>query len=112
MCDLLIRGGQVVTPHGAGNWDIAISGEKVALLGAADPSTEAGRIIDATGKIVVPGGVEPHTHLASQIGMHPEERLMTLGPEEDTIGMAFGGTTTYLDFCFLHPGLDIPTSLA
>src|SRR5260370_2163520 len=44
--------------------------------------------------------------------MHSEELLMTLGPEEDTIGMAFGGTTTYHDFCFVHPGLDIPTALA
>jgi len=112
MFDLVIRGGQVVTPHGSGNWDIAIAGEKIALVGASDSATEAGRIIDASGKIVVPGGIEPHAHLASVIGMHPDERLMTLGPEEDTVGMAFGGTTTHLDFCFVHPGLDIPTAIA
>jgi dihydropyrimidinase len=112
MFDLIIRGGQVVTPHGAGNWDIAIAGEKIALIGAADPEAHAGRIIDATGKIVLPGGIEPHAHLASGIGMHPGAGLMTLGPEEDTVGMAFGGTTTHLDFCFVHPATDIPSALA
>ena len=46
---------------------------------------------------MVPGGIEPHAHLSSLIGMHPEGRLFTLGPEEDTLGMAFGGVTTHID---------------
>jgi dihydroorotase-like cyclic amidohydrolase len=112
MFDLIVRGGQVVTPQGVGKWDIAVAGEKIVALGLPGMDAEAGRIIDASDKIVVPGGVEPHAHLASLIGMRPEGRLFTLGPEEDTVGMAFGGVTTHIDFCFVHPATDIPTALA
>lgn len=55
----------------------------------------------------MPGGVEPHTHLAHAIMAHPEEPLETLGPEVDTRGMALGGTTTHIDFCFVRPGTAI-----
>ena len=113
MFDLIIHGGQVVTPQGVGQWDVAVVGEKIALGGPARRSApRPAASIDANGKIVVPGGIEPHAHLASLIGMRPEGRLFTLGPEEDTVGMAFGGTTTHIDFCFVHPATDIPTALA
>ncbi|MGA2409126.1 MAG: dihydropyrimidinase, partial [Candidatus Binataceae bacterium] len=111
MLDLLIRGGKVVTPNGTGNWAIGVQDELIVSIGPDEPA-EAGRVIDASGMIVVPGGIEPHAHLASLIGMHPERREFTLGPEEDTLGMAFGGTTTHLDFCFVHPATDIETALA
>ncbi len=60
MLDLVIRGGQVVTPMGVGEWDVAIEGEKIVAVAApgALPG-EAGRVIDATGMVVVPGGIEP-----------------------------------------------------
>src|ERR1700756_4064565 len=70
-----------------------------------------GRTIDAAGKIVVPGGVEPHAHLDIFDLTNPDSGRSTLGPEEDTRGMAFGGTTTHLDFCFIEPGMDIPGGL-
>ncbi|HVA68863.1 MAG TPA: amidohydrolase family protein [Candidatus Binataceae bacterium] len=111
MFDLIVRGGQVVTPQGVGAWDVGIIGEKIVSIGIEDARAEAGRIIDAAGKIVVPGGIEPHAHLASLIGMHPEGRVFTLGPEEDTVGMAFGGTTTHIDFCFVHPATDVHTAI-
>ncbi|HEY7650652.1 MAG TPA: amidohydrolase family protein [Methylomirabilota bacterium] len=111
MLDLAIRGGQVVTPQGAGRWDIGVQGEQIAMVAAPGTLPEAGRVIDATGKIVVPGGVEPHTHLAHFIAMHPDEGLFTLGPEEDSRGMAFGGTTTHVDFCFVRPGGDVATAI-
>ena len=107
MLDLVIRGGDVVTPQGVGRWDVAIEGERIVALGLPELGLEAGRVIDATGKIVVPGGIEPHTHLAHFISMQPEENLHTLGPEEDTRGMVFGGTTTHVDFCFVRPGTDV-----
>ena len=110
MLDLVIRGGRVVTPSGVGNWDLGVQGERVAALGA--PGTlEAGRVIDATGKVVVPGGIDPHTHLAHPIMSHPDEPGMTLGPEEDTRGMLFGGTTTHIDFAFVRPGGDIRSAI-
>ena len=112
MLDLLIRGAQVVTPTGVGQWTIGVEGEKISFVAPDDPALEAARIIAADGYLAVPGGVEPHVHLASLIGMHPEGRLFTLGPEADTRGMAFGGVTTHLDFAFVHPATDIPTALA
>jgi dihydropyrimidinase len=111
MLDLVIRGGQVVTPQGAGLWDVGVQGERIAAVAAPGSLPAAGRVIDATGKIVVPGGVEPHTHLAHFIAMHPDDGLFTLGPEEDTRGMAFGGTTTHVDFCFVRPGTDVATAI-
>ena len=103
MLDLVIRGGQVVTPTGAGEWDVGVQGERIAMVAQPGTLPPGGRVIDATGKIVVPGGVEPHTHLAHSISMFPDEGLFTLGPEEDTRGMLFGGTTTHVDFCFVRP---------
>ncbi len=111
MLDLLLRGGQVVTPQGVGQLDIAVQGEQIVSVGVQGIFPEAERVIDATGKIVVPGGIEPHTHLAHFISMHPDENLYTLGPEEDTRGMAFGGTTTHVDFCFVRPGADLPAAI-
>ena len=52
MLDLLIRGGHVVTPQGAGSWDIGVEGERIALVGAAGSLPAAGRVIEAAGKIV------------------------------------------------------------
>jgi dihydropyrimidinase len=112
MLDLLIRGGEVVTPQGVGKLTIGIKGELIAAVGVDDPSMRADRVINAAGKIIIPGGIEPHAHLSSLIGMHPEGRLFTLGPEEDTLGMAFGGVTTHIDFVFVHPATDVPTALA
>jgi dihydropyrimidinase len=111
MLDLLIRGGEVVTPQGVGSWDIGIQGERIALVAAAGSLPAAGRVIDATGKIVVPGGIDPHTHLAHAVMSHPDEPSTTLGPEDDTRGMVFGGTTTHLDFVFVRPGGDIPSAI-
>src|SRR3990170_3996809 len=111
--DLLIRGGRVVTPRGVGEWDVGVVGERIAAV--ALPGTlpaEGARVIDATGLIVVPGGIEPHTHLAHAIRTVPDEPGLTLGPEDDTRGMACGGTTTHIDFCFVRPGTEIPDAIA
>jgi dihydropyrimidinase len=106
--DLVIRGGRVITPQGVGSWDVGVQDGRIAVLGA--PGTlpsEATKVIDASGLIVAPGGVEPHTHLAHSIMSHPEQPSLTLGPEEDTRGMACGGTTTHIDFCYVRPGGEI-----
>ena len=63
MIDLVIRGGQVVTPDGVGLWDVAVEGERIAAIAAPDTlPREVGRVIDATGKLVIPGGIDPHVH--------------------------------------------------
>jgi dihydropyrimidinase len=112
MLDLVIRGGQVITPQGVGQWDVGVAGEHVAVVAAAGTlPTESARVIDANGLIVTPGGVEPHAHLAHAIMSHPDEPAATLGPEDDTRGMACGGTTTHIDFAYVRPGIDIQPAL-
>jgi dihydroorotase-like cyclic amidohydrolase len=103
--DLVIRGGRVVTPGGAALRDVGVAGERIAAVAPAGTlPTDGARVLDATGLVVVPGGVEPHTHLAHGIRTRPDEPGLTLGPEDDTRGMAHGGTTTHVDFCFVRPG--------
>ena len=80
MLDLLIRNGRVVTPHGAGAGDVAVQGERIVAVTPPGTFAEAARTLDAAGMIVVPGGVEPHTHRAHRITMHPDKELFTLGP--------------------------------
>jgi dihydropyrimidinase len=111
MLDLLIRNGQVVTPQGVGKWTVGVKARQIAFVSLDDPSLQAGRIIDATGKIVVPGGIEPHAHLDIFDLTNPDSGKSTLGPEDDTRGMAFGGTTTHLDFCFVDPTLEITKAI-
>ena len=60
MLDMIIRGGQVVAPEGASDLDVGIQDGRIAVVAA--PGTlggEAGRMIDATGMIVLPGGESP-----------------------------------------------------
>src|SRR5437899_5240962 len=104
MLDLLIRGGEVVTPQGVGKWSVGVQGEKIAFIGTDEHAPQAGRTIDASGKIVVPGGIEPHAHLDIYDLTNPDAGVSTLGPEEDTRGIAFGGTTSHLDLGFIDAG--------
>jgi dihydropyrimidinase len=105
MLDLLVRGGDVVGADAIGQWDIGVlDGKIVSLTLGGTASPEAARAIDASGLLVVPGGVEPHAHLAHYISMRTESEMYTLGPEEDSVGMIFGGVTTHIDFCQIPPG--------
>ena len=81
--------------------DVGVQGEKIVALGW--PGTLAGdaaRVIDARGKIVVPGGIEPHAHIGIPVPEHwagtPD--VMTQPPEAATRAAAFGGVTTVIDF--------------
>ena len=64
MFDLIIRGDRVVTPQGTGAWDICILGETIAAIAAPGnfDDSQASQVIDAKGKIVIPGGIDPHIH--------------------------------------------------
>jgi dihydropyrimidinase len=101
MLDLVIKGGQVVTPQGVGDLDVGVQGEKIVALGwPGTLAADAARIIDARGKIVIPGGVEPHAHISipvpAQWAGRPE--VMTQPPEAASRAAAFGGVTTIVDF--------------
>lgn len=104
MIDLLITGGHVVTPFQAGELEIGISGETIAYVappGAVE--AEAGRVIDATGKLVFPGGVEPHAHIHEPMhkGWSQGREEWLQPPEGATRAALFGGTTTVVSFAFM-----------
>jgi dihydropyrimidinase len=106
MADLIITGGQVVTPSGVGQWDVVVQGETIAAI--TEPgtmSTDGVKVIDASGKIVVPGGVEPHAHIG---GPRQPERSPA---EPVSLAAIWGGTTTVLDFATQIPGHDIRHAL-
>ena len=91
--ETVIRGGEVLTAAGRFAADIAISGGRIAALGhGLGPAQEE---IDATGRIVTPGGVDPHCHIEQMSGMG----LMNADTfETATASAAFGGTTTLISF--------------
>ncbi|MFQ6028941.1 MAG: amidohydrolase family protein [Dehalococcoidia bacterium] len=106
MLDLIIRGGQVVTPWGVGDWDVAVQGERIVAVAAPNTLTDdVGRVIDATGKVVAPGGIEPHAHISAPIMGHGD--LRTAPPEQVSRAALFGGTTSILDFAIQYPGIDL-----
>jgi dihydropyrimidinase len=106
MLDYIIRGGQVVTPGGVGPWDIGVRGEKIVAIAEQGTLTEAvGRVIDAKDTIVVPGGIEPHAHVAAPIMGHPDTE--TAPPPDVSRAALFGGTTMIADFAIQFPGRDI-----
>ena len=110
MIDFVIRGDQVVTPWGVGSWDVAVQGEKiVAVAEQGTLAAEAGCVIDASGKIVVPGGIEPHAHIGAPIATRPG--VETSPPEQVSRAALFGGTTTLTDFARALPGTDIFQSI-
>jgi dihydropyrimidinase len=61
---LLIRGGTVVNASGQRRGDILIEGERIVQVADSIAAAARMRVIDATGKLVIPGGIDPHTHLA------------------------------------------------
>src|SRR4051794_3519454 len=103
MLDLIVRGGDVVTPQGVIRGDVAIAGETIAAIAAADtlPAQSAQRVIDASGHIVMPGGIDPHVH-QHHVWIKPDGTpLVTAG-----VGRAalYGGTTTLIDFAYWRDG--------
>jgi len=104
MLDLIIRGGEVVTPQGVIKGEVAIAGETIAAIAAPDTLPSAKRIIDATGHIVMPGGIDPHVHL-HHVWIKPDGTpLVTAGPEQVGRAALFGGTTTFIDFAYWRDG--------
>jgi dihydropyrimidinase len=105
MLELVVRSDQVVTPHGVGAYDIAIQGEQIVAVAAPGTlSGDVGRTIDATGKIVVPGGIDPHTHCKWYVPQPDGTMGFSAGPAQVSRAALFGGTTTLLDFAAWEGG--------
>jgi dihydropyrimidinase len=101
MLDVLIQGGSVVSPDATERMDVGISGGRIVVL-AAPESVElpAARVIDARGKLVVPGGIDAHVHF--NIGLTPVMRAQSA--THGGRAAAFGGTTTFIDFAHQNGG--------
>ena len=101
----LIHSGTVITDTQSLKADILIEGEKIVrvepdLLNNTDVNREALEVIDASGKLIMPGGVDPHTHFDLPMAG-------TVSSDDHYTGhkaAAFGGTTTVLDFVPQDPG--------
>jgi dihydropyrimidinase len=99
MMKTLIRNGRVVTAVDDYKADVLIDGETVSIIGAR-LDVEADRVIDAAGKLVIPGGIDPHTHMELPFGGTQASDDFRTG----TIAAAFGGTTTIIDFAVQYKG--------
>src|SRR5919205_2711639 len=103
---VLIKGGRIVTAADDYVGDIFVEDERITLIGDSLDVT-ADRVIDAAGKYVLPGGVDPHTHLDMPFG-----GTVTIDDvESGQISAAFGGTTTHVDFVIQPQGATFAEAL-
>jgi dihydropyrimidinase len=96
---LLITGGTIVTATDQYVGDVLVEGEKITTIGTA-LTMQADRTIDATGKYVLPGGIDVHTHLDMPFGGTTSADDF----ESGTRAAAHGGTTTVVDFAIQYKG--------
>jgi len=102
----LIKGGMLVSAEESFSADILVDWEKIIQIGQNIQVAEA-KVIDATGKLILPGGVDPHTHFdLPMFGTVSSDDHYT-----GTKAAAFGGTTTVMDFVSfdfltLHESMD------
>src|SRR5271156_668858 len=96
----LIRNGTVVTAESIFPADILVEGEKIKAIGPGLSAEASAHIIDATGLLLLPGGIEAHTHLDMPFGGTNSSDDFETG----TRAAAFGGTTTIVDFAIQARG--------
>jgi len=98
--DTIIKNGTVVTATDTFVSDVGILGGKITDLAANLPAENAGKVIDATERLVLPGGIDAHTHLDMPFGGTTSADDFETG----TRAAAFGGTTTLVDFAIQYKG--------
>ncbi len=98
--DTVIRNGTIVTATDTYVADVGISGGVISAIGAALPIENAQKVIDAKGMLVMPGGIDVHTHLDMPFGGTKSADDF----ESGTIAAAYGGTTTLIDFAIQYKG--------
>jgi dihydropyrimidinase len=93
----VIKGGTIVAADRSYEADVLVEGEKIAAIG---PNLKGDEVVDATGAYVIPGGIDPHTHMERPfMGTRAAETF-----ESGTFAAASGGTTMLVDFVL--PGED------
>src|SRR5229473_2710997 len=98
--DTVIKNGTVVTATDTYASDVGIAGGKIAAIAQSLAAENAGKVIDAAGLLVMPGGIDVHTHLDMPFGGTTSSDDFQTG----TIAAAFGGTTTLIDFAIQYKG--------
>src|SRR5271154_7045290 len=104
--DTIIVNGRVATATDTYSSDVAISNGKISAVGQSLPRENAGKIIDAAGRYVFPGGIDVHTHLDMPFGGTTSADDFETG----TRAAAFGGTTTLIDFAIQYKGQTLRTA--
>ena len=104
MYETVITGGQLLTPYGPVNADLAIDNRRIAAIGAELNGTFS---VDASGCYVLPGGVDCHVHLQMRLGGLTTADDLASG----TVAAACGGTTTVIDFVDPQPGQSLKEAL-
>ncbi len=103
----LIKGGRIITAVDDYVADVLIDGETISTIGRDLGHAEVDQSIDATGKLVIPGGIDPHTHLDLPFGGTSSSDDFETG----TRAAAFGGTTTIIDFAVQYKGQSLNQAL-
>src|SRR5689334_24363892 len=103
---LLIKNGRIITADADYIADIIIEGETIQSIGK-NLSVKADEEIDASGKLVFPGGIDPHVHLSMPfMGTFSSDDY-----ETGTRAALFGGTTTVIDFVLQTQGNSLKAAL-
>lgn len=103
---VLIKNGRIITAVDDYHADILIDKEKIETIGK-NLTMEADKTIDATGKLVIPGGIDAHTHMDMPFGGTTSSDDFKTG----TLAAAHGGTTTIIDFAIQTKGQSITEAL-
>src|SRR5438034_2161975 len=104
---VMIKGGRILTAADDYVGDIYVEGERISIIGESI-DVHADKVIDAAGKYVLPGCVDPHTHLDMPFG-----GTVTIDDvESGQTSAAFGGTTCHVDFVIQPPGTSFGDALA
>ena len=98
--DTVIRNGTIVTATDTYVSDVGIVDGKISVIGLDLPVNAAGKLIEARGMMVMPGGIDVHTHLDMPFG----GTMSADDFESGTIAAAYGGTTTLIDFAIQYKG--------
>jgi len=103
---ILIKNGRIVTADADYSADIFIEGETISTIGK-NLKVNADTVIDATGKLVLPGGIDPHVHLDMPfMGTFSSDNY-----ETGTRAALFGGTTMVIDFILQKQGNSLQSAL-
>ncbi len=105
---VLITGGTVVNATGPVPMDVLVDGETIAALFAPGSGPADVETLDATGKYVIPGGIDVHTHMELPFGGTAASDTFETG----TRAAAWGGVTTIVDFAVQRTGEVVQDGLA